>query len=345
MKQYHNIVSDVLSNGSYRATRTGIGTLSGFAKHYSVDLQDGYPLLTTKKMDGFRWESMLHELMWYLSGQEHIRELREETSIWDEWADEDGHLDTAYGRFWRRYPIPEASDQLTGESWATEGRWVETETDGEVNTFDQIQYVIDKLNTDPMSRRIVVNAWHPANASVSTLPPCHYSFVLNVQGDDSLNLHLTQRSADLALGVPFNIACYALLLHIISQQTGFTPGTFSHTLVDSHIYCGGEQRQHWYEDNLEEIQSRLALVEKTGVKWRGYSDLADWITETAPPGESDSRDNPYDHVPGLLRQLSRESYSRPQISVADKQLDELQISDIELTEYRSHDGIAFGVAE
>lgn len=349
MRQYHNTVADVLAHGSYRSNRTDVGTISGFGKHYSVDLQEGYPLLTTKKMDGYRWDSMIHELMWYLSGQEHIRELQEETSIWDEWADEDGNLDTAYGRFWRRYPIPQGGEQLTGESWvnrdAAAEKWVETNEEGEIHTFDQIRYAIDKLTDDPLSRRIVVNAWHPANASVSTLPPCHYSFVLNVQGDGSLNLHLTQRSADLALGVPFNIACYSLLLHIIAQQTGFQPGTFSHTLVDAHIYCGGEKRQEWYDDNLEELQSRLALIEREGLDWRSYTDLADWIEQHAPPSESDSRENPYDHVPGLLRQLSRDSHSRPSISVADKTLDELQVTDIELEEYTSHEGIPFGVAE
>lgn len=349
MKQYHNTVTDVLANGSHKLNRTDVGTISGFGKHYSVDLQDGYPLLTTKKMDGFRWDSMLHELMWYLSGQEHIRELREETTIWDEWADKDGNLDTAYGRFWRRYPIPESTDQLTGESWvnrdARAEKWVETDSEGEVHTFDQIEYVIDMLNNDPMSRRMVVNAWHPANASVSTLPPCHYSFVLNVQGDGSLNLHLTQRSADLALGVPFNIACYSLLLHIIAQQTGFTPGTFSHTLVDAHVYCGRNERQEWYSNNLDELQSRLEVVEKDGIEWRGHEHLADWIDKVAPAGKTDSQGNPYDHVPGLLRQLSRDSHDRPRISVADKTLDELRVTDISLEEYSSHDGIPFGVAE
>jgi len=231
MQQYLELVDTVLSTGTHKPNRTGVDTISSFSEHYEVDLQDGYPLLTTKEMDGYRWNSMLHEVCWYLSGEEHIRDLREETKIWDAWADDDGRLDTAYGRFWRRFPVPEEDAQLEGESWPAEShQWVTEEADGR-KTFDQLQYVIDTLSDSPNSRRLVVNAWHPANAAVSTLPPCHYSFVFNVQGDQ-LNCHLTQRSGDTALGIPFNIAAYALLTKVIAQQTGFEPGTFAHTVVD-----------------------------------------------------------------------------------------------------------------
>ena len=230
MQQYLELVDTVLSDGTYKPNRTGVDTISSFSEHYEVDLQDGYPLLTTKEMDGYRWNSLLHEVCWYLSGEEHIRELREETKIWDAWADDEGRLDTAYGRFWRRYPIPEDDAQLEGETWPDAAhRWVTEEADGR-RTFDQLQYVIDTLAESPNSRRLVVNAWHPANAAVSTLPPCHYTFVFNVQGD-RLNCHLTQRSGDTALGIPFNIAAYSLLTKVIAQQTGFEPGTFAHNCL------------------------------------------------------------------------------------------------------------------
>ncbi len=342
MNEYLNTVTDVLETGTYKPNRTAVDTISGFSKHYTIDLSEGYPLLTTKKMDGFRWDSMLHELLWYLSGEEHIQELREKTGIWDAWADEDGNLDTAYGRFWRRYPVPEGNEQLPGESWPdADHRWVNEETSetGEKRlTFDQIQYVIDQLNENPSSRRIVVQAWHPANATVSTLPPCHFTFVFNVQGD-KLNLHLTQRSADLALGVPFNIACYSLILTAVAQQTDFEPGSFSHTLVDAHVYCGTGARGEWYADNLDALQEQLAAVETR----EDYQDVKAWVESNAP-AEGDDEEG-YDHVPGLLEQLSREPLDRPEISVADKPLDDLTYDDITLQGYESHDGIYFGVAE
>ncbi|GAA0650610.1 thymidylate synthase [Salarchaeum japonicum] len=330
MEQYLGLVSETLRGGNHKPNRTGVDTISAFSRHYETDLADGYPLLTTKKMDGFRWKSMLHELLWYLSGEEHVRDLREKTGIWDEWADEDGHLDTAYGRFWRRYPIPD--EGLPGETWAgEENDWVNDE-----GTFDQIQYVLDQLEENPNSRRIVVNAWHPANAAVSTLPPCHYTFVFNVQGD-RLNLHLTQRSGDIALGVPFNLAAYALLLTAIAQRTGFEPGTFAHTVVDAHVYCGEGARGDWYGDNLAELQSRLADDDPLDVK--------SWVEAEAPAGSTDPRGKPYDHVPGLLEQLSRDPKPKPDIDVADKPLDALEFGDIALSDYESHPGLDFGVAE
>ncbi|WP_265111483.1 thymidylate synthase [Halosolutus halophilus] len=338
MHQYLDLVDSVLSGGTYKPNRTGVDTISSFSEHYEVDLQDGYPLLTTKEMDGYRWNSMLHEVCWYLSGEEHIRNLREETKIWDAWADEDGRLDTAYGRFWRRYPVPEDDAQLAGESWPDDAhRWVTVEDDGR-RTFDQLQYVIDTLSDNPNSRRLVVNAWHPANAAVSTLPPCHYSFVFNVQGD-RLNCHLTQRSGDTALGIPFNIAAYALLTKVVAQQTGFEPGTFAHTVVDAHVYCGRGDRGDWYGQNLDNLQSRLAAVDDR----EAYLDVKAWLEAEAPPeAEGDER---LDHVPGLLEQLSREPLDRPTLDLADTSIDDLASEDVQLRGYDSHEGIEFSVAE
>ena len=208
MKEYLDMVRYVLENGVRKENRTGVATLSCFGYFYKVNLQEGYPLLTTKKM---YFNSMLHELLWYLSGEEHIKNLRQKTKIWDAWADSEGRLETAYGRFWRRYPVPEKG--LEGDNWGT--KWVKEDSNGG-KTFDQIQYVIDTLKeikqnpTTQRLRRMVVVAWHPANAAESKLPPCHYTFCFNVIGD-KLNCHLTQRSGDIALGIPFNLACYSLL--------------------------------------------------------------------------------------------------------------------------------------
>ncbi|MGA9403113.1 thymidylate synthase [Haladaptatus sp.] len=331
MKQYLDLIEDVLRDGTYKPNRTGVDTISTFSQHYEVDLRDGFPLLTTKEMDGFRWDSMLHELLWYLSGEEHVRNLREKTGIWNEWSNEEGHLDTAYGRFWRRFPVPE--EGLPGESWPEDGnRWM-----NEDGTFDQIQYVIDGLNENPNSRRFVVSAWHPANASISTLPPCHYTFVINVQGDGTLNLHLTQRSGDVALGIPFNVAAYAILATVLAQQTGFEVGKFSHTIVDAHIYCGEGERGEWYRDNLPSLQSRLADVDEKSE----YEEIREWLESEAPAEETER----LDHVPGLLTQLSREPKSRPKIDIAADSIDELSYEDITLREYDAHPGLKFGVAE
>jgi thymidylate synthase len=332
MEQYHDLVDGVLREGTYKPNRTGVDTVAGFSRGYEIDLAAGFPLLTTKDLSGYRWNSLIHELLWYLSGEEHVRNLSEETAIWDAWADEEGRLDTAYGRFWRRFPIPDEPDRLPGESWPQDAhRWVNDE-----GTFDQVAYVIDELRDNPSSRRLVVNAWHPANAAVSTLPPCHYTFVFNVQGD-RLHTHLTQRSGDVALGVPFNIAAYSILTHVVAGQTDFEPGRFSHTIVDAHVYCGQGERGAWYADNLDELQSRVAAVDDR----EGYREVRDWVEATAP-AEAEAG---YDHVPGLLEQCAREPRERPELDVADVPLSELSFEDIQLRGYDPAPGIEFAVAE
>jgi thymidylate synthase len=332
MQQYLDLVAGVLGSGTYKPNRTGVDTVAGFSQHYTVDLREGFPLLTTKDLSGFRWNSLIHELVWYLSGEAHIRDLREETGIWDAWADEDGHLDTAYGRFWRRYPVPEGDARLPGESWPDDDhRWLNDD-----GTFDQIAYVLDQLRENPHSRRIVVNAWHPANAAVSTLPPCHYTFVFNVQ-DGRLNTHLTQRSGDIALGIPFNVAAYSLLTHAVAQRVDLEVGEFGHTVVDAHVYCGEGARGEWYADNLATLQERVAAVDERS----GYRDVREWLETAAPAEEREG----YDHVPGLLTQLSREPRDRPRIDIADKPLDDLGYDDFELSGYDPAPGLEFAVAE
>ncbi|MFB6137609.1 MAG: thymidylate synthase [Halobacteriaceae archaeon] len=381
MDEYQALIADVLRDGTYRQSRTGVDTVSTFSHHYTVDLAEGYPLLTTKEMDTFRWESMLREVEWYLSGEHHVRTLAEHTGIWDAWADDEGNLPTAYGRFWRRFPVPARDAALDGEWWprvdadwidwaadhydaspdairAALDRWVADEAAGEGvapadetagTTFDQLRYVVDTLRGDnpmrpPESRRLVVSAWHPANADVSRLPPCHYTFVFSARGD-RLDCHLTQRSGDVALGVPFNVAAYALLQTYVARLTGYEPGTFSHQLVDAHVYAGRGERGAWYADNLEELQRRLANVEVRD----GYRDVRRWLLDRAPPDEA--AEDPanhqygYDHVPGLLEQLAREPLDAPTLSVEPRPLDEFGYDDVALADYESHGGLGFAVAE
>ena len=246
---YLGVVRRVLERGVRKTNRTGTDTLSLFAEHYSVDLAEGYPLLTTKKV---YFDSMLREVLWYLSGADHVRDLRRHTKIWDAWADDAGDLQTAYGRFWRRFPVPNAGAAVGGEVWAdAEHPHVRREPGGAL-VFDQLGAVVDTLRTNPESRRLVVTAWHPANAAVSRLPPCHYTFCFNVEpvegGPSRLHCHLTQRSADLALGVPFNLACYALLTQAVAQIVEMEPGRFAHTLVDAHVYV----------DHVEGLEEQLS---------------------------------------------------------------------------------------
>jgi len=224
MKVYHDLVRNVLENGVRKENRTGTDTISNFAEFYKVDLSEGFPLLTTKKV---YFRSVILELLWYLRGEDHIRWLRDENDchIWDAWADEDGHVGPIYPVLWRRFPYLE-KQPVNG----TEGeyQWVRKE-------FDQVQRAVEMLKTNPNSRRIVVSTWHPGLLGEMALPPCHIMYIFNV-ANGKLNCHLTQRSGDIALGIPFNLACYSALTMAIAQEVGLEPGTFAHTIVDAHIY-------------------------------------------------------------------------------------------------------------
>lgn len=209
MQQYHALMQDILDNGEQRGDRTGTGTLGVFGRQVRFDLADGFPLVTTKRL---HLRSIIVELLWFLKGDTNIAWLKDNgVSIWDEWADENGDLGPVYGKQWRSWAAPD-------------GR-----------TIDQIQWVLDEIRTNPNSRRLIVSAWNPADVNDMALPPCHCLFQFNVMGG-RLNCQLYQRSADVFLGVPFNIASYALLTLMMARATGLKPGTFVHTLGDAHLY-------------------------------------------------------------------------------------------------------------
>lgn len=253
MKQYHDLVKLVMNEGVRKSSRTGVDTISYFGAFYRVDLSQGFPLLTTKKME---WKSLLYEVLWYLSGEEHIRNLKQHTKIWDAWADENGRLQTAYGRFWRRFPVPEKSAALDGEIFVDENHpFVKRESNGAL-VFDQVGWVINEIKKNPNSRRLVITAWHPANAVISKLPPCHYTFAFNVS-NGKLNCHLTQRSGDIALGIPFNLAAYSILTQIIAQETNLELGYFAHTIIDAHIYVADKGSPTEKYDHLEGLKLQL----------------------------------------------------------------------------------------
>jgi len=221
MRQYLDLMRHVLENGTRKEDRTGTGTLSVFGYQMRFDLSEGFPLVTTKKV---HLRSIIHELLWFLKGETNIRYLKENgVSIWDEWADENGDLGPVYGAQWRSWPTP-----LGG-------------------SIDQITQLVEQIRNSPDSRRLLVSAWNPAEVERMALPPCHCLFQFYV-AEGRLSCQLYQRSADIFLGVPFNIASYALLTLMIAQVTGLQPGEFIHTFGDAHLYA----------NHLDQVKTQLS---------------------------------------------------------------------------------------
>ena len=219
MKQYLELLDRILTEGHQKGDRTGTGTQSVFGHQMRFNLEDGFPLLTTKKL---HLKSIIYELLWFLKGDTNVKYLQEHgVRIWNEWADENGELGPVYGHQWRSWP------------------------DYQGGTIDQIQNVLDQIKHTPDSRRMIVSAWNPAEVDQMALPPCHCLFQFYV-AEGKLSLQLYQRSADTFLGVPFNIASYALLLMMMAQVTGLKPGEFIHTTGDTHLYLN-----HLEQANLQ----------------------------------------------------------------------------------------------
>jgi len=210
MRQYLDLMRRVLDTGVRKTDRTGTGTLSIFGHQMRFDLADGFPLVTTKKI---HLKSVIHELLWFIAGDTNIRYLKENgVRIWDEWADENGDLGPVYGAQWRSWPAPDGGK------------------------IDQLRQVVEQIRSKPDSRRLIVSAWNPAEVDQMALPPCHCLFQFYV-ADGRLSCQLYQRSGDIFLGVPFNIASYALLTMMVAQVTGLKPGEFIHTFGDAHLYA------------------------------------------------------------------------------------------------------------
>lgn len=223
MKQYLDLMQEILDKGARKTDRTGTGTLSLFGRQLRFDLSEGFPLITTKKL---HLRSIIHELLWFLKGDTNIKYLKDNgVTIWDEWADENGELGPVYGHQWRSWPAPD-------------GRGI-----------DQISQVINQIKTKPDSRRHIVTAWNPAEVDKMALPPCHALFQFYV-ADGKLSCQLYQRSADYFLGVPFNIASYALLTYMFAQQCDLLPGEF--------VWTGGDV--HLYSNHVDQARQQLSRV-------------------------------------------------------------------------------------
>jgi len=270
VQEYLQLVRHVLAHGTKKTDRTGTGTLSVFGLQSRYDLRQGFPLLTTKKV---LFDAVVHELLWFLRGSTNIYDgLAQYTPIWNPWADAQGELGPIYGYQWRQWP-QYTLDERTGQY--TRGH------------IDQLQQAIETIKRDPHSRRIIVSAWNVADLDRMALPPCHLLMQFYV-AEGRLDLQVYQRSADLALGVPFNIASYALLLMMVAQECALEAGCFIHTLGDAHIYLN--------------------------------------------------------HIAGLERQLQRQPYPLPHVTIAAKPLFDLTFADITLHHYVHHPFIKFPIA-
>lgn len=262
MQQYLNLLNRILTEGTQKGDRTGTGTLSIFGHQMHFDLRDGFPLLTTKKL---HLKSIIYELLWFLRGDTNVHYLQEHgVRIWNEWADENGELGPVYGHQWRSWP------------------------DYKGGTIDQIKNVVEMIKHNPDSRRMLVTAWNPAEVDDMALPPCHCLFQFYV-ADGRLSLQLYQRSADSFLGVPFNIASYALLLQMIAQVTGLEAGEFIHTTGDTHLYL----------NHLEQAKLQLTREPRPLPKMKINPDVKDIFDFKYEDFELIGYD-PLPHIPGVV---------------------------------------------
>ena len=258
MQQYLDLLSRILNEGVHKGDRTGTGTLSVFGNQMRFDLRDGFPLLTTKKL---HLKSIIYELLWFLRGDTNVHYLQEHgVRIWNEWADENGELGPVYGHQWRSWP------------------------DYKGGTIDQITNVLEQIKHNPNSRRMLVTAWNPAEVDEMALPPCHCLFQFYV-ADGRLSLQLYQRSADTFLGVPFNIASYALLLQMMAQVTGLEAGEFIHTTGDTHLYS----------NHLEQAKLQLTRTPRPLPKMKINPDVKDLFAFRYEDFELVDY-NPYPHI-------------------------------------------------
>jgi thymidylate synthase len=262
MKQYLDLLDHVVKNGVKKEDRTGTGTISSFGYQMRFNLQEGFPLLTTKKL---HLKSIIYELLWFLNGDTNIKYLNDnKVRIWDEWADENGDLGNIYGYQWRSWPAP------NGES------------------VDQISQIIDSIKNNPDSRRHIVSAWNVGDIKNMALPPCHILFQFYV-ADGKLSCQLYQRSADIFLGVPFNIASYAILLKMVAQATGLEAHEFIHTLGDAHIYT----------NHIEQVKLQLTREPRSLPNLKMNPDKKDIFSFEFDDFELENYD-PHPHIKGAI---------------------------------------------
>lgn len=348
MKQYQEHLQRILTDDSsgYKPNRTGVDSISLFGHQNSYDLSEGFPLVTTKKIFT---KSIIHELLWFLRGDTNIKYLVDNNvKIWNDNAFQnylqkeqlDGDF-AMYSPLWKdkkeeyvsKIKEDEEFAKLHGDLGPVYGKqWRDWKTsDGK--SIDQVSDALDLLKNHPLSRRIIVSAWNSEDVKKMALPPCHTFFQFNVQ-DDRLDCQLYQRSADMFLGVPFNIASYAMLTEIFAQQVGLKPGNFVHTFGDSHIYCGTNERGNFYKESLENLKKSIQLMEDV----EGYKGVAGWIDAMAPSERRGEKGQ--DHVGAVLEQMSRSPKKLPKLKITPgKSLEDLAFEDFEIENYEHHSAI------
>jgi thymidylate synthase len=351
MRQYLDLSIDILTNkdSGYKPNRTGVDTISLFGAQKKFDLREGFPLLTTKKMFT---RGIIEELVWFMQGDTNIRTLlKKGVHIWDDNAFHDYHKKTkqpepplytkewydARDEFVQKVLEDEEFGMRHGDLGPVYGRqwrkWTGFDLDQDGNPtkrveIDQLGDLVKGLQKSPQSRRLIVTSWNPSDVPRMALPPCHTFFHVNVL-DDQLDLQLYQRSCDTFLGVPFNIASYALLTQILAQQAGLKPRNFIHTFGDVHFYCGRGERGEWYQKNLPQLKDILTYFHQDNESIS--QDAKTWIETNAP------KERPYedglDHVTGVLEQLSNRPRALPKMEISNKPFEELTAGDFKLSDY------------
>ena len=357
MEQYLRLSKLILTseNSVYKPNRTGVDTISRFGLQEEYDLREGFPLLTTKKIP---YKMVFHELNWFLKGETNIKSLVDNgVHIWDGnafqyhlkneglegkfpiYSDEWHQRRTDFVKRIEEDPKFAAQHGNLGEVYGAQWRHWKTRDGREI---DQINDLVSKLKGGPkswQSRRMIVTAWNPEDVPSMALPPCHSLFHVNITPEGNLDVHLYQRSADMFLGVPFNVASYAALTHILANQhRGLSPGRFIHTLGDAHFYCGADKRGEFYGNNLIELKQRL----KESKTPENYKKTASWI-ETNASAETPGKEG-LDHVTGIIEQLSREPEKLPTIEISKKPFDELTIDDYMIKNYSPRPSIKRAMA-
>ncbi len=359
VEQYLKHSREILTSkySGFKMGSKGAGLISLFGPHNEYDLRDGFPLLTTKRMFT---KSIIHELLWFLRGDTNIKYLEDnKVPIWRSDAFqhnlpgmiEEGIFSEGMEKYspeWEEARNEYAQRIVEDDEFAV--RWGDTgpiygkqwrrwghDRKGQRIEIDQLGEVIERMRKNPMSKKHIINAWNPGDVPDMSLPPCHVLFQMTGNEDGEMDLQLYQRSCDQFLGVPYNIASYAILTQIIAQEVGLEPRRFIHSFGDSHFYTGLEKRSQWYRGNLSELRERVRDVRNR----EDYLGVLEWVNENAP---SDKREERYDHVTAILEQLSREPKRLPRLDIARKSFDRLTIDDFTLRDYEHHPTIKRGMA-
>ena len=353
VQQYLDHSREILSSpySSHKGGSKGAGLISLFGYQNAYDLRKGLPLLTTKRM--FK-NSMVHELIWFVSGSTNIKYLEDNNApIWRGNAFEynlekmvkerifpEGIVkySPSWDKAMKEYASMIKENPEFAARWGEVGpiyghqwrHWTYVNEKGEATQLDQLNEVLESMKKKPLGKRHLVTAWNPGDVPNMSLPPCHVMFQMTSNEEGEMDLQLYQRSCDMFLGVPFNLASYAILTHMIAKEAGLQPRRFVHTFGDSHFYTGLEKRSKWYKENLAGLKEKV-----NGISDRGdYLDILEWVTKNAPKDETEER---YDHVTAILEQMARTPQELPRLIITPgKSIYDLKINDFSFENYNPH---------